>query len=245
MEDRGIKSHPLARRAVRTGQGVKVTRACTIRKPAAELFQFWRNLENLPHFMQHVIAVQKINDVESRWTVKAPGGRTVKWNAVIFNEEPNRLIAWRTREGADVPNAGSVRFEPQSDDTTIVKVALEYDPPGGKFAAFLSKLFGKEPNIQVAQDLARFKTLMETGEIPTTKGQPVGHAQLAKQRRETEEVVETRSATHTGRASVPASHEGLQHVDSSTVSANQQQPEQWSGQSVHQTADQPQQETQK
>jgi len=186
MEDRGIKSHPLARRAVRTGQGVKVTRACTIRKPAAELFQFWRNLENLPRFMQHVVAVEKISDVESRWTVKAPAGRTVVWNAVIFNEQQNKLIAWRTREGADVPNAGSVRFEPQHDGTTIVKVALEYEPPVGRFASFVAKLFGKEPNIQVAQDLARFKALMETGEIPTTKGQPVGEAQVAKQERQEE-----------------------------------------------------------
>src|SRR5688572_14952472 len=181
MEDRGIKSHPLARRVVKTGQGVKVTRACTIRKPAAELFQFWRNLENLPRFMRNVTAVEKISDVESRWTVKVPGGRTVQWNAVIFNEERDRLIAWRTREGADVPNAGSVRFDPQGDDTTIVKVALEYDPPGGRLSSFVAKLFGKEPNMQVAQDLARFKALMETGEIPTTKGQPVGAAQLGKQ----------------------------------------------------------------
>jgi uncharacterized membrane protein len=186
MEDRGIKSHPLARRAVKTGQGIKVTRACTIRKPAAELFRFWRNLENLPRFMQHVISVEKISDVESRWTVKAPGGRTAQWNAVIFNEEQDRLIAWRTREGADVPNAGSVRFEPQGDGTTMVKVALDYDPPGGRLSSFVAKLFGKEPNIQVAQDLARFKALMETGEIPTTKGQPVGAAQVAKQDKEEE-----------------------------------------------------------
>jgi len=195
MEDRGIKSHPLARRAVKTGQGVKVTRACTIRKPAEELFRFWRNLENLPRFMQHVVAVEKISDVESRWTVKAPAGRTVVWNAVIFNEEPNRLIAWRTREGADVPNAGSVRFEPQNDGKTVVKVALEYDPPGGKFTAFLSKLFGKEPNIQVAQDLSRFKALMETGEIPTTEGQPVGEAQIAKVRKKEGEEMAATSAS--------------------------------------------------
>jgi uncharacterized membrane protein len=196
MEDRGIPvmenpateaHHPLARRAVRTGKGVKVTRACTIRKPAEELFQFWRNLENLPRFMQNIVSVHKISDVESRWTVKAPGGRTAQWDAVIFNEEPNRLIAWRTREGSDVPNAGSVRFEPQSDGTTMVKVALEYEPPVGRFASFVAKLFGKEPNIQVAQDLARFKALMETGEIPTTKGQPVGEAQIAKQEKQQED----------------------------------------------------------
>jgi uncharacterized membrane protein len=200
MEDRGISQlnetpanaaqdpkHPLARRAVRTGKGVKVTRACTVRRPAEELYQFWRNLENLPKFMQNVVAVDKISDVESRWTVKAPGGRTVKWDALIFNEEVNRLIAWRTREGSDVPNAGSVRFEPQSDGTTMVKVALEYEPPTGRFASFVAKLFGKEPNIQVAQDLARFKALMETGEIPTTTGQPVGEAQLRKQEQKEQE----------------------------------------------------------
>ena len=200
MEDRGISetterpanaaqdpTHPLARRAVRTGKGVKVTRACTIRRPAEELYQFWRNLENLPKFMKHVVTVQKISDVESRWTVQAPGSRTVKWDAIIFNEEVNRLIAWRTREGSDVPNAGSVRFEPQSDGTTMVKVALEYEPPVGRFASFVAKLFGKEPNIQVAQDLARFKALMETGEIPTTKGQPVGEAQMEKQEEQHQE----------------------------------------------------------
>jgi uncharacterized membrane protein len=133
MEDRGIKLHPLARRAVKSGEGVKVTRSCTVRRNAEELFQFWRNLENLPRFMQHIVSVERVSDVESHWVVKAPGGRKVEWNAVIFNEEPNRFIAWRTREGADVPNAGSVRFEPQSDGTTTVKVALEYDPPAGKF----------------------------------------------------------------------------------------------------------------
>jgi uncharacterized membrane protein len=85
-----------------------------------------------------------------------------------------------------VPNAGSVRFEPQPDGSTMVKVALEYDPPAGKFGAFVAKLFGKEPNIQVAQDLARFKALMETGEIPTTKGQPVGEAQASKLQKEEE-----------------------------------------------------------
>lgn len=193
MEDRGISEappdsmHPLARRAVRTGKGVKVTRACTIRKSAEELFQFWRNLENLPKFMQNIISITAVSDVESRWTVRAPGGRVAEWDAVIFNEEPNRLIAWRTREGSDVPNAGSVRFEPNQDGTTTVKVALEYEPPVGRFTSFVAKLFGKEPNIQVAQDLARFKALMETGEIPTTAGQPVGEAQVEKQEKKERE----------------------------------------------------------
>ena len=44
--------------------------------------------------------------------------------------------------------------------------------------ALVAKLFGEEPSLQVKQDLRRFKQLIETGEIPTTKGQPSGKRTL-------------------------------------------------------------------
>jgi uncharacterized membrane protein len=40
--------------------------------------------------------------------------------------------------------------------------------------ATVAKLFGEEPEIQVQQDLRRFRAVMETGEIATTEGQPHG-----------------------------------------------------------------------
>ena len=57
---------------------------------------------------------------------------------------------------------------------TRVDVDLVYQPPAGKLGALVAKLFGEEPNQQVAEDLRRFKRLMETGEIPTTAGQSHG-----------------------------------------------------------------------
>jgi uncharacterized membrane protein len=92
---------------------------------------------------------------------------SVEWNAEIINEAPNELIAWRSLEGAPVPNAGSVRFEPANDGQAAeVKVALEYAPPAGKLGALIAKLFGEDPQRQVEEDLYRFKFLMETGQSP-------------------------------------------------------------------------------
>jgi Predicted integral membrane protein len=166
-------------------RGVKVVRSCTIRRPAAELYQFWRSLENLAQVIKHPVTITRISDTESHWAVSAPGDKTVEWDAAIINDEPNELIAWRSKEGAEIANAGTVRFEPApGDEGTEVRVQLEYDAPGGKFSALLAKLSGEEPEQQVAEALRRFKALMEGGEIPTTEGQSAGGPQAKKRREE-------------------------------------------------------------
>jgi len=162
------------------GQGIKVTRAVTIDKPLEELYAFWRRFDNLPRFMQHLEAVTVIDDMRSHWVAKAPFGHTVEWDAEIINEIPNELIAWRSTEGAQIPNAGSVRFQaaPGGRGTEII-VTLEYNPPAGVVGALVAKIWGEEPNQQVADDLRHFKSLMEAGEIPTIEGQSQGNAQGA------------------------------------------------------------------
>jgi uncharacterized membrane protein len=166
--------------SVRGGHGFKVEKSVTINKQPAELYRFWRNFENLPRFMNHLEAVQTTGDNRSHWVAKAPAGRTVAWDAEIYNEKENELIAWRSLEGADVDNAGSVRFESDpSGRGTIVRVTLKYDPPGGTLGKLVAKLFGEAPDQQVEEDLRRFKQLMEAGETPTTEGQPSGRSATA------------------------------------------------------------------
>jgi uncharacterized membrane protein len=149
----------------------RVEHAVTIfGKSPAELFAFWRDFENLPRIMQHLESVQVIDDARSRWTAKAPAGRTVEWDAEVYNEIPDQLIAWRSLHDADVPNAGSVHFTAlRADRGTVVRVILEYDPPAGKLGAALAKLFGEEPELQVREDLRRFKQLMEAGELAVSE----------------------------------------------------------------------------
>ena len=162
---------------VQQGQGIKVEKSVTINKSREELYKFWRNLENLPRFMDHLESVRVMDNKVSHWVAKGPLGTTVEWDAEIINEKENELIAWQSIEGATVSNAGSVRFENKAGVSgTIVKVSLSYDPPGGVIGATFAKLFGEEPNQQVEEDLRRFKQVMETGETASVEGQPSGRS---------------------------------------------------------------------
>ncbi len=153
-------------------RGIKVEKSVTLDRSPEELYKFWRNFENLPRFMDHLESVRVTGEKRSHWVAKAPAGTTVEWDAEIYNEKENEMIAWRSLEGADVDNAGSVHFEKAPDGRgTVVKVSLKYDPPGGVIGAAVAKLFGEAPDQQIQEDLRRFKQVMEAGEIPTTKGQ--------------------------------------------------------------------------
>lgn len=160
--------------AIGVNQSLSAERTVTIyNKTPEELYTFWRNFENLPQFMKHLESVQVIDLRRSHWVAKAPLGQTVAWDSDIVDDRPNELIAWASVEGAEVENAGFVRFQPaQGRQGTEVKVVLEYSPPGGAVAAAIAKLFGEEPEQQIGDELNRFKQLMEAGEITTTDGQP-------------------------------------------------------------------------
>jgi uncharacterized membrane protein len=175
----GVRTAPLGQGAETTAVpyelGIRVDRSITIDKPRAEVYRFWRNLPNLPCFMKNVQSVTEESGNRSHWVVQAPGGRTVQWDAVIHNEIENELIAWRSLPGAEVAHAGSVWFQDAPGGRgTEVKVELQYNPPAGALGAIMASLLGKEPGQQIREDLYRLKSLLETGEVITTKGQPRG-----------------------------------------------------------------------
>lgn len=146
------------------GKGTQVEKSVTINAPRETIFTFWRNFENLPRFMENLESVKVLDPNRSHWVVKGPAGLDAEWDAEIINEVPNELIGWRSIEGSQVDNAGSVHFTPAMGGRgTEVKVVLRYDPPGGKIGAAISRLFGEDPEKQVQEDLRRFKQLMETG----------------------------------------------------------------------------------
>lgn len=163
--------------------GIRVDEAITINRPVAEVYAFWRNLENLAEFMEHVESVRRLEDNRSHWVSKGPGNRRMEWDAQIVNEIENKLIGWRSLEGSDVPNAGSVHFtEAAGGRGTEVRVELQYNPPGGTLGAFVAKLFGEEPSVQIRNDLKRLKTRLEAGVVPTTWGQPMGASKADHER---------------------------------------------------------------
>ena len=151
------------------GKGAAVTaRAVTINRPAADLYAYWRDFANLPTFMDNVVAISPLDGQRSHWVVKAPGGKTVEWDARVTDERSNELIAWVSEDGADVPNSGRVEFREAGARGTVVTATILYDPPAGVVGKLIAKMFQREPAIQARRDLRRLKQLMETGEIATS-----------------------------------------------------------------------------
>ena len=144
-----------------------VGRAVTINRPVAEVFGYFRDFANLPTFMENVVSIDVRDAKLSHWVVKAPGGKTVEWDARVTDEAANEYIAWASEPGADVANAGRVDFRDAGARGTVVTATITYDPPAGIVGKVIAKLFQREPAIQARRDLNRFKQLMETGEIAT------------------------------------------------------------------------------
>jgi uncharacterized membrane protein len=143
-------------------RGIHVTKSITINAPQQKLYEFWRDLANLPRVMEHLKSVEIIDDRRSHWIAKGPLNSSIEWDAEIINDEPYESLAWRSLDDAEVDNAGSVRFVPAFGNRgTQVKVNIAYLPKAGKLATAVAKMFGQEPNQQVREDLRRFKQLME------------------------------------------------------------------------------------
>lgn len=146
--------------------GIRVSETVTVARPRDEVYRFWRDLTNLPRFMEHLEAVQVLDDRRSHWRARAPAGNSVEWDAEIIEDQPNERISWRSIQDADVPNTGTVQFGVAPGNRgTEIHVMLRYDPPAGRLGALVAKLFGEEPSEQVKGDLRRLKQVLETGEV--------------------------------------------------------------------------------
>jgi uncharacterized membrane protein len=143
--------------------------AVTIDRARRELYEFWRDFQNLATFMENIEHVQPTGEDRAVWTIKAPAGQTVDVETRIVKDIPDELIAWRSVAGSDIDTEGRVTFRDAGARGTIVEAIIAYKPPAGALGMWIAKLFQREPTTQGRQELKRFKMLMETGEIAIAK----------------------------------------------------------------------------
>jgi uncharacterized membrane protein len=158
----------------RKGEDAVVGHSVTINRPRDEIYAFWRDFTNLPRVMENIERIDATDDRRSHWMVKAPAGRKVEWESVITADEPGRLIAWQSVEGADVASSGRIEFlDAAPGRGTVVRATFAYDPPAGWLGEWIAKLFQREPAVQARRDLRRLKQFLETGEV-TSSASPSG-----------------------------------------------------------------------
>jgi len=159
----------LSRKTPATGttpQGrIRIAQSIIIGRQPEEVYGFWRNLENLPRFMDHLQSVQETGHGQTRWKTRGPGGTSVQWDAEIVTDEPNRRISWRSLPGSTVDNSGTVWFERATGDRgTLIRVEMEYRPPLGPIGSVAARLFRENPKQQMYDDLRALKQILEVVE---------------------------------------------------------------------------------
>ncbi|MBC7458569.1 MAG: SRPBCC family protein [Bdellovibrionaceae bacterium] len=149
--------------------------AVTIGKNRNDIFNFFRNFENLPFFMKDLKQVDILSNKKSHWIVELKNGLKAEWDAEIVAERPGEMIAWKSIEGSEVETTGSIWFSPAATGRgTIVSLLLDYKIPGGKLTEFVTKFTGEDPDSLAFINLRRLKGYLEVGEIATIDGQSSG-----------------------------------------------------------------------
>jgi Polyketide cyclase / dehydrase and lipid transport len=73
--------------------GLHVRESILLEVPIADVYTFWRRLENLPRFMTHLDRVTEASDGTSHRVAAGPAGLSV--DAESINEVENKVLAWR------------------------------------------------------------------------------------------------------------------------------------------------------
>jgi len=133
-----------------------IQRRLELAVPARLAYDQWTRFEAFPCFLDSVTGVRQLDDAHVQWQV-AMGGKDVQWTAEIYEQIPDRRIAWISLDGA--PNTGSVSFLPLNSGATRMLVEITYEPQG--LLEDLGALVGVLAT-RVTNDLNKFKAFIET-----------------------------------------------------------------------------------
>jgi len=140
----------------------QTTKTITVGADIDTVYDAWANFENFPHFMKDVKSVTKTGDRMSHWVVAGPLGKDVEWDAETTRLEPNKRIAWNSKETSDIKTSGQVTFNELGNGQTEVTVTLQWVVPASKGGEKLVGLFADPPK-RLEEDLLAFKHYVERG----------------------------------------------------------------------------------
>jgi uncharacterized membrane protein len=148
---------------------VDIQKTLFVDAPVARVYEFWSDYENFPLFLSSVREVRDLGGGRSHWVVKGPGGIPVEWDAVLTEKVPGEAIAWRSRPGSLLENAGVVRFRAEGDGTRV-DFRFCYNPPAGGAGRAVVELLGADPRSRLNDDFGRLKALLEGAHKGETHG---------------------------------------------------------------------------
>jgi uncharacterized membrane protein len=185
LATRGITGHWPLEETVKGSDPVEVRATFTIMRPAVDIYDRWRRLEDLPSILRHVKEVREGEDGRSHWRAGTPAGE-VEWDAEIVEDRRPEVLRWQSLPGSEVAHEGRLTLRPwRGGEGTQMDVRIrvgrgsshQAHRDGGTLQVVrqaVAALVRPALEQEVVEDIRRFKSLLEAGEIPTTEGQSSG-----------------------------------------------------------------------
>ena len=140
---------------------VNIRTSLTINASRKFVYDTWRDLENLPHFLKHIKKIEVTDDIHSHWVMKTPGKLpSVEWNAEIIDQEDARELSWRSLPGSMIETAGKINFA-DTLDATQVFITISYRPPVGYIGSAIAKFLNSTLRKIIEDDIVKFKAYVE------------------------------------------------------------------------------------
>jgi uncharacterized membrane protein len=149
------------RRSVTRGGELKVRTHVVVSRPRAEVYAFWRRLENWPLFMRHLDHIDELDERTSAWRLKIPE-RDIRWEARIVKDEKDTELSWNSVEGAVIRNTGKINFSDTPGKGTRIDVMIVYGVPAGPIGERMAELLTPAFRQRVEEDIHHYREYLET-----------------------------------------------------------------------------------
>lgn len=132
-----------------------INESIDVNVPVTEAYNQWTQFETFPSFAPPLRAVRQLDDSHVHWQANV-AGTDVEGTAVITQQIPDQLIAWKTTDGP--ASAGYISFSPVSATCTHVTIQLDYETDG--VLEHATEALGPA-KLRLREDLDQFRDFME------------------------------------------------------------------------------------
>lgn len=137
-------------------------RIVEIDAPVERVFDLFADFEAAPRWAGGIREVRRTGRRTFRWVAETALDVEVEWEAEVVVLAPDRRVVWRSI-GGDIHADCEALFSVTPEGRTLLRLVRGYDTPGGRTGRAVARFFGRHPEEQLEEDLARFKRFAERG----------------------------------------------------------------------------------
>lgn len=147
-------------------ENINVRADVFINRPRSEVYQLWKDVENLPLFLKHLKSVEALDKNTSRWVINTPANLSrIEWISELVKDIPNQHLGWQSVSSSGLANAMTVKFIDAGMYGTELQFMISYRAPAGLLGEGVGRLLNPILQKMLNKDIQNMKLNLEADEI--------------------------------------------------------------------------------